>query len=381
MRRLTCFPASSKLPSFSLSLLLGFGCTGLLSCCSTPRDQGSSPVQLSERHNESESTRTDSSKDRDPASKRTEPDPHDAEPQDERTGSDKNTRSTVSDIDAASVTVGFYHGCARSDAEHLDCWGVGSQTDAIEHSRFDFDQAVPPRTETKDVSAGAFHTCAVLASGRLACWGLGSDPDRQETDDSSERSDADQASPPDGQFRAVAAGAYHTCGVTEDHRVECWGDDTGGDVSAPQVRFREITAGTGFSCGIDWNHEVRCWGGDSSEQLATIDGSFTALDAGGDTVCGIRKSDRQITCWRVAGNSDKPPSELKQAQFVDVSVGMLSACGITKAGDVRCWGNDTFGQGTGPDGSYRSVAVAEMFACAADESGGVVCWGSLPPLP
>jgi hypothetical protein len=75
-----------------------------------------------------------------------------------------------------------------------------------------------------------------------------------------------------------------------------------------------------------------------------------------------------------------------------VSVGVDSACAVTSAGGVECWGNNQLGQlgdGTtdasavpvpvqGLAGGVTAVAVGADSACAVTAGGGVSCWGQDP---
>lgn len=44
---------------------------------------------------------------------------------------------------------------------------------------------------------------------------------------------AGQTVPPAGTFQQVSAGTSHTCAVTTDRFVECWGDNGHGQASPP----------------------------------------------------------------------------------------------------------------------------------------------------
>src|SRR2546428_13907003 len=69
------------------------------------------------------------------------------------------------------------------------------------------------------VSAGFLHTCGVTTDGTLACWG-----DNRNG----------QASPPSGTFTAPGAGAAHTARVRTNGALACWGD-TGAGRTIPKT--------------------------------------------------------------------------------------------------------------------------------------------------
>ncbi|CAN5482903.1 hypothetical protein BH09MYX1_BH09MYX1_36310 [soil metagenome] len=77
-----------------------------------------------------------------------------------------------------------------------------------------------------------------------------------------------------------------------------------------------------------------------------------------------------------------------------VAAGDHASCAVTTAGEVQCWGDDTFGQlgdgaqsatpapvfvkgpgGTGKLSNVKKVAVAYGYACALTNDKNVFCWG------
>ncbi|MFI5494410.1 hypothetical protein [Actinoplanes sp. NPDC051859] len=61
----------------------------------------------------------------------------------------------------ASVTVGYYHSCARKFDNSVTCWGLS-----------DLLKQPSGMGSVTEVSASAIHTCAVKANGLPTCWGL-----------------------------------------------------------------------------------------------------------------------------------------------------------------------------------------------------------------
>jgi alpha-tubulin suppressor-like RCC1 family protein len=132
-------------------------------------------------------------------------------------------------------------------------------------------------------------------------------------------------------WSVVAAGFYHTCGLTVGGLAYCWGDDwdsgtlgigsTGGLRNSPVPvvgghRFVSLTAGTMHSCAVTSGGVAYCWGNNWSGQLG--DGS--------------------ITCRNV------PVVVAGGFAFASLTAGEYHTCGVTTGGDAYCWGANGAGQ-------------------------------------
>ena len=73
------------------------------------------------------------------------------------------------------------------------------------------------------VSAGAVHTCGVTLDNRLYCWGAG-----YLGNGTTSRSTAPVAVATTLRFRQVSAALSHTCAVTTDYHIYCWGSNPDG---------------------------------------------------------------------------------------------------------------------------------------------------------
>jgi len=136
------------------------------------------------------------------------------------------------------------------------------------------------------VSAGARHTCVLQSSGLDAlCWGANGQFQLGTTFTEgcagglcSTR--ARSVSFPE-QVTGLYAGGNHTCALTVTGRALCWGDNTagelgrgivGGQFSVPDyvpttLRFTSLAAGTAHTCGITTDGSLYCWGRNEKSQL------------------------------------------------------------------------------------------------------------------
>ena len=119
------------------------------------------------------------------------------------------------------VSVGRDHGCAIRENGRVVCWGWDEDG-----------KASPPRGSFTSVSVGASHSCGIRSDGTLACWGANTARASGETlfgEGDDYETHFGQADPPQGTFRAVAAGKWHTCGIRTDGRATCWGANHSAD--------------------------------------------------------------------------------------------------------------------------------------------------------
>jgi alpha-tubulin suppressor-like RCC1 family protein len=157
--------------------------------------------------------------------------------------------------------------------------------------------------------------------------------------------------------------------------IRCWGGNKLGalgngtivdsqtpvDVQGLTAGVQSFAAGMDFSCAVIGNR-AKCWGADDSGQLGN--GSYESTDQPAD----------------VAGLSN---------DIVAVAVGYFHACALTKAGNVWCWGENTAGelgdgtmissptpvQVTGLAGGAAAIIVGGSHTCVLTKAGGVKCWG------
>ena len=171
---------------------------------------------------------------------------------------------------------------------------------------------------------------------------------------------------------AVTAGLSHTCALETSGGVLCWGDNTFGQLgngtrtlgtSNPYPRsvselgsgIKAIAAGDTHTCALTTEGWVKCWGSNAYGQLG--DGT-TVSQLTPITVTGLISGVQQIA----AGGSH--------------------TCALTAAGGVKCWGDLTTTPTDVPGltSGVSAIAAGYMHTCAivgdAASGGGVQCWGA-----
>lgn len=228
--------------------------------------------------------------------------------------------------------------------------------------------------------------------------------------------------------RSVATGLSHSCAVSLQGQVFCWGANDWGQLgdgtrtprSAPvhvsglPGSFTSVSLGENFSCALSEAGEVYCWGENQVGQLGNgsdaIDSPVPAavaglgsgvrqLGSGGTFSCAVDAAERAF-CW--GGNfwgglgdgtyehRNRPVRVTNLAAGVQrISVGQVHACALTQTGRIACWGANNYGQlGIGSTESQpRATRVGSLgegnleiaaglnFTCALRGTRRVFCWG------
>ncbi len=198
------------------------------------------------------------------------------------------------------------------------------------------------------------YNCALFASGEIEC----STRQIRERDGQGNWVDVDvneygQASPPEGEFVALASSSLFSCGIRVGGALECWGLDTWGQASPPEGEFVDLAVSRGFSCGLRTTGEAECWGGhtDTSkilppeEELTSVSagwgGNQTAWGLNPDEgdfghSCGLRP-DSSVRCWGDWGGLGLLKNFEPAGEFSSVGAGNGFACGLRPTGEVECW--------------------------------------------
>ena len=141
----------------------------------------------------------------------------------------------------AQVTTGRAHSCGLSIRGTVYCWGDSSlgqlgwtQSWVIDKSAdTEFPPIQTPATrQYKQISAGADHTCGITTQNLLFCWG--SNRHKQINASNNASTIPTKINLPDDTnttFERVWTGPYNTCAKTlPDGDIFCWGDNTYGQI-------------------------------------------------------------------------------------------------------------------------------------------------------
>jgi alpha-tubulin suppressor-like RCC1 family protein len=173
----------------------------------------------------------------------------------------------------------------------------------------------------------------------------------------------------------IAVGSGNACAIKTDGQVYCWGSNQYGQVglslpdgstlprqAIPQ-QVVSVSASSGAACGLTSAQVAGCWGYNHFGQLGR----------------GTTSPDANPTPFSVVGG----------LTFAKVVIGWTSACGLTPAGAVYCWGDNSFGQigDGGPsttrltptpvagNRTFKDVSLIGAHVCALTTGGEAFCWG------
>ena len=343
---------------------------------------------------------------------------------------------------ALTVSAGDSHACALMVGSTVQCWGnnkvgqLGNGTYTNSNSaRTVLVSTGVVLNHAVDISAGAFHTCALIAEGTVRCWG---------SNDSGELGNNSTA--PNSNFAvlvidiksraltnaaALSAGAAHSCALLAGGDVQCWGDNSKGQLgdgttSTTPRRFPsvavvglgnafEVVTGDSHTCAIEAaNWIARCWGDNAFGQIgngtlnpvtvpSTVSGvagniagrAIHALEAAN---CARRGND-SMACWGfgfygqlgyggVSGSSIATSVSSVQ-DAISFGGKAVHVCAVRSSGTVSCWGYNSYGQlGNGQTAAQQSfpvtvvglanvlqVSAGQRHTCALLADSTVRCWG------
>src|SRR5579883_43091 len=268
-----------------------------------------------------------------------------------------------------------------------------------------------------------FILCALLVIGTALACGTGH-PAKQEVTAATSQAVTGSSGP----ASSIAAGTYHSCQLVSDKTVQCWGNNSWGQLgtgtsaasSATPVTILGLSGVTAISgsfnsdCALLTGGTVKCWGnsfGPTPVPISGITGAVAITSGGSDSThsCAVMP-DTTVRCWGdntwgQLGNGNTTASTIPVtvtglSGVVAVTARAYGTCALLSNGNVQCWGDNGFGElgigtttGPGVCGGYQcsttpaapvsgltgvvSIASGDGFhTCALLSDGTVQCWGA-----
>lgn len=324
------------------------------------------------------------------------------------------------------VDAGTYHACGIATSRSVYCWGRNSGDNLTDGGALGDGTTVNRSMPTlvfggysfASISAGISYSCGLTMSGEVYCWGnnrLGQFGNGTTTSSLKPVRAGGSLS-----FRSIAtnkglqASTAHTCGLTSDGQIYCWGSNLNGKlgngtvVSATSpvavsggLTFQAVAVGGEHSCGLTTEGVAYCWGSGNRYQIGdgqTIDRSvptrvsgdqvFDSLVAGAEQTCA-RAADGNAYCWGSGAATNPTPTLVSSANgWTSLAAGFAHRCGVTPNSDAYCWGSNSSGAlGTDNSTSYSypvlvtsskqwsHLSCGGYYTCGVETSGYADCWG------
>lgn len=226
--------------------------------------------------------------------------------------------------------------CALLDTDRVECWGAalygefnGMPVQAISFHPLD----IPGLgDDIVQVALGYSWGCALTRTGQAKCWGLGGTGQLGNGGTGDAYVPGDVTSIAGERYVQLSASllGYHTCGVTTEGGVLCWGDNAAGQLGhegpnqpvptavpglAPSIV--EVAAGRDHTCARTSDGAVFCWGENAELQLGSagrgsapreVPGIVAqAIAAGGDQSCALAMTGPSGAGAREPSPRPRPP--------------------------------------------------------------------------
>ena len=278
--------------------------------------------------------------------------------------------------------------CGITTAGEAVCWGYNGegQADAPD-GRYIGDAGIASdeALSALDIAGAHSSSCALIDDGSVVCWGAYEQAEDGVGSPRPKHSGRPwEAKPADQRFKSISTGWSHSCGLTSEGVVHCWGFNDYGQLDVPTGRYQSVAASLYYSCGLRTDGQIRCWGQNDyssygsttppasdgpTGQAAPPSGNFTAVSAGWEHACALNSA-REIVCWGRNHNGQADPPE---GQYEAISAGWDYSCALTDGGSIDCWG---LGPEHAPAAKYASVSTGWEYACGVTTGYQLRCWGS-----
>ncbi|MGB8215420.1 MAG: hypothetical protein WCE68_17860 [Anaerolineales bacterium] len=284
----------------------------------------------------------------------------------------------------SAIAAGGNHTCALTTSGGVKCWGYngyGQLGDGTTTDRHTPVNVVGLASGVSAISAGGNHTCALTTGGGVKCWGYNGYGQLGDGTTTNRHTPVNVIGLTGG-VSAIAAGGDHTCALTTGGAVQCWGWNHLGQLGDGTTTNRHtpvnvagltggvstIAAGADHTCALTTEGGVKCWGYNGYGQLgdgtttdrhtpvnvAGLISGVSAIVAGGDHTCALTTGGA-VQCWGrnhsgqlgdgTTTNRHRPVNGLGLSGGVSaIAAGGDHTCALTTEGYVKCWGYNNSGQ-------------------------------------
>jgi alpha-tubulin suppressor-like RCC1 family protein len=357
-------------------------------------------------------------------------------------GADSSMADASGELLVAAVAVGASNMCVELPGRTAACCGYDAEgQDGIGSTMtVSTPTAVSGLTGVTAIAASGLTSCAILSDTSVRCWGNNYEGELGVGNLTNLQSTTPAAVSGLTGAVALAMGGNHTCALLSGGGVECWGENTygqlgNGTTTGPDTSMggepcnptptpvpnlpmaTAVVAGNGHACALLANATVSCWGENASGQLgngsmgasvaspAAVPGltGVTALAAGGAHTCAVL-SGGTVECWG-EGSSGELGNGMMSASATPVVVSTLTGvtaissspalqgqttCALLAGGAVSCWGlNNGYQLGNGTTMNAASpqavpgitgataISAGANGSCALLADGTLRCWGNV----
>jgi cysteine-rich repeat protein len=305
-------------------------------------------------------------------------------------------------VGVKKITSGSAHTCALFWSGGVKCWGqagIGSLGGGNTNDIGDDD--LPSSIGfinlgggvAVDLDSGANHNCVLMNNGVLRCWGYNAfgQLGYGHTNNIGDNEGPGGSVSVGANVVAIRLGGHHTCVLTDQQAVRCWGYGEAGQLGYGNMNnigdnelpsnvgnvsvggpVASLAAGGNKTCVILVNGDVRCWGSNSTGQLGY--GNIVYV------------GDNELP-------SSVGPLSLGNTPLAKLVVGVDHSCVLYEDGSMRCWGGNDEGHlgygntvDVGDDELPSSVGLVDVGGPVDDISLGyhstcvrmgtnIKCWG------
>jgi alpha-tubulin suppressor-like RCC1 family protein len=277
------------------------------------------------------------------------------------------------------------HSCALLEDGRARCWGLDDQGQLGDGKLQPRERPVEvPLEDLRVLEAGTSHTCAADKVGRLSCWGRATAFADEPVLSASGVVVPTPIAEVDGVV-GLGLGDLHTCAVTGEGDVFCWGEGGEGRLGhgstsreetpravtgLPEVR--QVVAGRAHACALAIDGSTWCWGANDHGQLGTREPAMharpqrlhdlpgsTSLATGWQHTCALGV-DGRARCWgandagQLGDGTFEPRAGVHTVEDLEgvlqIAAKVRTNCARLRDGRLHCWGDNRAGQlGDGTD--------------------------------